>query len=93
MLDTMIFVANNLANGDHMAYPRPKFESEPYAVTAIYLLFASSGTSRVAALASVATLQWVEPYGREQTIINIFRTTRLLGVGVHSFAVRFHAVV
>jgi hypothetical protein len=49
MLDVIIFVSNNLANGNHTIYSKPIFEPEPYAVTVNCPFLARLGASNVAA--------------------------------------------
>jgi len=64
MLNVMIFLTNNLANGSHntAAYSPPNFEPTSLAITINCLFFASLNASLVAALASVVALQWVADY-------------------------------
>jgi len=62
MLDVMIFITSNLANGTYIPYQRPDFEVPPSAITVNCLFFASLSISLVAALASVVALQWVADY-------------------------------
>jgi hypothetical protein len=62
LVDIMIFYNTNLVNGSHSPYSRSKFIPSTAAVSINCLLFASLGTSLIAALASVIALQWVADY-------------------------------
>jgi len=62
MVNVMIFLTNNLANGNHTRYSQPSFQPSLSSITINCLLFASLGASLVAALASVVALQWVADY-------------------------------
>ncbi|KIM32245.1 hypothetical protein M408DRAFT_20563, partial [Serendipita vermifera MAFF 305830] len=62
LVDVMVFVTNNLANGTHTPYLREEFLPNSTAVIINSLLFASLSASLIAALASVVALQWVADY-------------------------------
>ncbi|KIM20065.1 hypothetical protein M408DRAFT_79231, partial [Serendipita vermifera MAFF 305830] len=62
MVDIMIFMNDNLANGTHRRYVPTDFEVSASAICINSLFFASLSTSLVAALASVVALQWVADY-------------------------------
>jgi hypothetical protein len=62
MVDVMIFLTNNFANGNHTPYSREQFHPSTLSITINCLFFASLSASLVAALASVVALQWVADY-------------------------------
>ncbi|KIM32248.1 hypothetical protein M408DRAFT_215878 [Serendipita vermifera MAFF 305830] len=62
LVDVMVFVTNNLANGTHTPYSRPEFLPNSTAIIINSLFFASLSASLIAALASVVALQWVADY-------------------------------
>jgi hypothetical protein len=62
MVDALIFIINNTANGTHTPYSRGSFSPPSFAVSVNCLFFASLSASIVAALASVVSLQWVAEY-------------------------------
>jgi Family of unknown function (DUF6535) len=62
MADVMIFLTNNLANGNHTPYSRPEFQPSSSSIIINCLFFASLSASLVAAMASVVALQWVADY-------------------------------
>ncbi|KIM23262.1 hypothetical protein M408DRAFT_77835, partial [Serendipita vermifera MAFF 305830] len=62
MVDVMIFLTNNLANGTHTVYESPDFTPSSSDITINCLFFASLSTSLASALVSVVALQWVDDY-------------------------------
>ncbi|KIM28598.1 hypothetical protein M408DRAFT_38306, partial [Serendipita vermifera MAFF 305830] len=62
MLEVLITLTNNFANGTHQSFTKEPFVAPHDAVVINCLLFASLGVSLAAALTSVIALQWVADY-------------------------------
>lgn len=62
LVSIALFNMNNMGNASNIPFFQPKFEPTSTAVSINCLLFASLGSSLVAALASVVALQWVSDY-------------------------------
>ncbi|KAG8830626.1 hypothetical protein FRC17_004603 [Serendipita sp. 399] len=63
LIDAVIFLMNDLANGTHRPYEPPKFQPSKQSVLINCFFFASLCLSIATALAAVLAMQWVTDYG------------------------------
>ncbi|KAG8830237.1 hypothetical protein FRC17_005155 [Serendipita sp. 399] len=63
LVDAVIFLMNNLANGTHRPYDPPKFRPSTQSILVNCFFFASLCLSIATALAAVLAMQWVTDYG------------------------------
>ncbi|KAG8803288.1 hypothetical protein FRC17_006214, partial [Serendipita sp. 399] len=63
LIDAVVFLMNNLANGTHRPYTPPAFQPSTRPIVVNSLLFASLCLSIATALAAVVAMQWVTDYG------------------------------
>ncbi|KAG8810778.1 hypothetical protein FRC17_002784 [Serendipita sp. 399] len=63
LIDAVVFLMNNLANGTHRPYTPPTFQPSTRPIVVNSLLFASLCLSIATALAAVVAMQWVTDYG------------------------------
>ncbi|KAG8807711.1 hypothetical protein FRC17_004300, partial [Serendipita sp. 399] len=63
LVDAVVFLMNNLANGTHRPYTPPKFQPSTQSILVNCFFFASLCLSISTALAAVLAMQWVTDYG------------------------------
>ncbi|KAG8829328.1 hypothetical protein FRC17_006751 [Serendipita sp. 399] len=63
LVDAVVFLMNNLANGTHRPYDPPKFQPTTQSILVNCFFFASLCLSIATALAAVLAMQWVTDYG------------------------------
>ncbi|KAG8811756.1 hypothetical protein FRC18_003294 [Serendipita sp. 400] len=63
LVDAVVFLMNNLANGTHQPYSPPKFRPSTRSILVNCFLFGSLCLSIATALAAVLAMQWVTDYG------------------------------
>ncbi|KAG8829327.1 hypothetical protein FRC17_006750 [Serendipita sp. 399] len=63
LVDAVVFLMNNLANGTHRPYEPPKFQPTTQSILVNCFFFASLCLSITTALAAVLAMQWVTDYG------------------------------
>ncbi|KAG8829826.1 hypothetical protein FRC17_005943, partial [Serendipita sp. 399] len=63
LVDAVVFLMNNLANGTHKPYIPPKFQPSTQSILVNCFFFASLCLSIATALAAVLAMQWVTDYG------------------------------
>ncbi|KAG8820461.1 hypothetical protein FRC17_010146 [Serendipita sp. 399] len=63
LVDAVVFLMNNLANGTHRPYDPPKFQPTTQSIVINCFFFASLCLSIATALAAVLAMQWVTDYG------------------------------
>ncbi|KAG8826220.1 hypothetical protein FRC17_008319 [Serendipita sp. 399] len=63
LVDAVVFLMNNLANGTHRPYNPPKFQPTTQSILINCFFFASLCLSIATALAAVLAMQWVTDYG------------------------------
>ncbi|KAG8754687.1 hypothetical protein FRC14_004835 [Serendipita sp. 396] len=63
LVDAVVFLMNNLANGTHQPYSPPKFHPSTRSILVNCCFFASLCLSIATALAAVLAMQWVTDYG------------------------------
>ncbi|KAG8753549.1 hypothetical protein FRC14_005940 [Serendipita sp. 396] len=63
LVDAVVFLMNNLANGTHQPYSPPKFRPSTRSILVNCFFFASLCLSIATALAAVLAMQWVTDYG------------------------------
>lgn len=62
LVGVTLFSINNMGNASNLPFTPPDFEPTSAAISINCLLFSSLGTSLIAALAAVVSLQWVADY-------------------------------
>ncbi|KAG8798002.1 hypothetical protein FRC16_008212 [Serendipita sp. 398] len=63
LVDAVVFLMNDLANGTHQPYSPPKFRPSTRSILVNCFFFASLCLSIATALAAVLAMQWVTDYG------------------------------
>ncbi|KAG8818206.1 hypothetical protein FRC19_010818 [Serendipita sp. 401] len=63
LVDAVVFLINDLANGTHQPYSPPKFRPSTRSILVNCFFFASLCLSIATALAAVLAMQWVTDYG------------------------------